>query len=108
MDEDGVKQLEGDRVVDEVEWSQLIEVAIRTTPEGPWAEDFFWLLEKSGGGGLVVPQSAATELGLLQRLQRLPSFDNEKVIQATGSVNDETFICWSSSGDKPRDAGDNQ
>jgi hypothetical protein len=85
-DENGLRQFEDDRVIDEVKWSELIEVAIRTTPGGPWAEDVFWLLGKADGDGMVVPNSVVDESGLLERLQVLPSFDNKKVMEAMSST----------------------
>jgi hypothetical protein len=41
-----------------------------------------------------VPQGAAESGALLERLQRLPDFDNGKVIEAMGSTGNARFVCW--------------
>lgn len=75
-----------------IEWAHLSEVAVRTTPGGPWREDVFFLLSDDRGGGVVVPQTESSEL--LERLQRLPGFDNRELVRAMGSTEDELFVCW--------------
>jgi hypothetical protein len=37
---------------------------------------------------------ATGEKAMLERLQRLPGFDNDALIQAMMSVEDAEFICW--------------
>lgn len=74
-------------------WSELAEVEIVTTDDGPFADDVFWVLH-GGGKGLVVPQTAAGTDALLERLQALPGFRNEAVIQAMGSDGPGRFLCW--------------
>ena len=79
--------------VESVAWDDLKEVVIVTTDKGPFATDVFWLLVGESGG-CVVPQGAAGEGALLERLQALPGFDNEAVIRAMGSVENNRFVCW--------------
>lgn len=74
-------------------WADLEEVAIVTTDDGPFADDVIWVLSGAGGGCLV-PSSANGAEALLARLQALPGFDNEAVIQAMGSVENARFVCW--------------
>jgi len=74
-------------------WEELIGVAIRTTDEGPYNPDVFWILgtkEKT----LIYPGGATGESEMIERLQKLPNFDNEAVISAMGSAFNNTFICW--------------
>jgi hypothetical protein len=74
-------------------WSELIGVAIKTTDEGPFAPDVFWIL---GAKDKVVmyPGGATGEHEILSRLQKLPNFNNESVISAAGCTDNSVFICW--------------
>jgi hypothetical protein len=74
-------------------WSDLCEVSIVTTEEGPFADDVFWLLVGTTGG-CAVPSNAVGAAALLERLQELPGFDNETVIKAMGSTGNAEFVCW--------------
>lgn len=71
----------------------LVEVCIAATDEGPWICDWFWVL-RTDGGGLVIPRGASGELGLLERLQRLPNFDNGAVLQPRPRNRDFQVTCW--------------
>lgn len=84
-------------VVESVEWDDLKEVAIVTTDEGPFAADVVWLLI-GGKSVCVVPQGATGEDVLLEKLQTLPGFNNEAVIEAMGSTSNRKFVCWERSG----------
>ena len=74
-------------------WSELQNVTIMTTDEGPFSDDVFWVLSGSETGCLV-PSEAEGMKELLPRLQQLPGFDNEAVIRAMGSTGNEKFLCW--------------
>ena len=75
-------------------WADLSEVRVHTTADGPFAEDVFFVLV-GREGGCVVPQGAAPA-GLLERLQALPGFNNEALIEAMQSTGENDFICWQS------------
>jgi hypothetical protein len=95
IDDWGVTRVAGD-LREAVAWSDLAWVAIKTTDEGPSAEDFFFLLGGADGKGVVVPNFLATELDLLAALQaRLPGLDNEQIIIASGSTTNAMFTIWS-------------
>ncbi|MCM6777808.1 hypothetical protein NDR87_30410 [Nocardia sp. CDC159] len=79
--------------IEEVLWQELSEVRIITTADGPFADDVFFVLIGARGNGCVVPHSAA-DTGFLARLQKLPGFDNEKVIEAMGTIQDRQFLVW--------------
>lgn len=79
--------------VEEVAWTELAEVRIITTADGPFAEDVFFVLIGATGKGCVVPHSAA-DTAFLARLQALPGFDNDKVIEAMVSVADRQLLVW--------------
>ena len=71
-------------------------VVIRTTDEGLFLDDvFFILMGKDQQSGCVVPQGAAGESELFSALQsRLAGFDNEKVIEAMSSTGNNSFMIW--------------
>jgi hypothetical protein len=94
VDDIGVRRELADGHVESVTWDDLIEVSIVTTSDGPFAEDVFFVLEGGNGTGCAVPQSAAESSVLLERLQRLPGFDNQAVIRAMTSTDDNKFVCW--------------
>lgn len=52
------------------------------------------MLHGGDGCGCAVPQGAEGFPALLERLQRLPGFDNRAVIEAMGSASPERFPCW--------------
>jgi hypothetical protein len=94
VDQVGVRRRLPDGRQEAVGWDDLVEVAIRTTPEGPWREDVFFLLTGRDGGGVAVSQGEAVELGLLGWLQALPGFDNQRVVEAMTYAEDALFVCW--------------
>jgi hypothetical protein len=75
-----------------VRWDTLRAVLIETSDDGPFAEDLWWILIDADGH-CTIPQEAGTE-ALLARLQKLPGFDNEAVIAAMSSVENQRFLCW--------------
>lgn len=90
-----VSRVRPDGVEERIRWSELHEVGILTTDEGPMQEDvFFLLIAADGKSGCVVPQGAEGCEDLLERLQKLPGFDNEAVIKAMGSASNAKFVCW--------------
>lgn len=90
---EGVSCARAGGLVESVPWAELQEVALVTTDEGPFALDVMWLLVGTKGG-CVVPQGATGEKELLAKLQSLPGFDNDAVIEAMGSTDNRKFICW--------------
>jgi hypothetical protein len=77
-----------------VRWSDLQEVCILTTDDGPYVDDVIWILAGVDGGGCAVPSETQGMKELLPRLQELPGFDNEAVIKAMGSTSNARFVCW--------------
>lgn len=80
-------------LVETVRWSDLRAVIIQTTDEGPFVDDVFWILVGETSG-CVVPSEAEGMNRLLERLQRLPNFDNETLIAAMSSMENRRFLCW--------------
>ncbi|WP_424184648.1 hypothetical protein ACOBQX_22490 [Actinokineospora sp. G85] len=94
VDDEGVRRLLADGTQEAVAWADLAEVAIRTTPEGPWKEDVFFLLMREGGGGCAVPAGHPSADDLMSRLQSLPSFDNDAFVEAMTTTEDGLFVIW--------------
>jgi hypothetical protein len=90
VDDWGVRRGDDEKVA----WDDLVGVDIVTTDEGPYAEDVFFVLHGKDGKGCVVPQEVAAARSLLERLQRLPGFDNGRLIEAMGCAENARFVCW--------------
>lgn len=80
-----------------IAWSKLIGVAIETTDEGPFVEDVWWHLATKEGV-ITYPSGAAGAGELLKRLQDIPTFNNERLIESMSSTQNQTFILWDSEG----------
>ncbi|RNL80913.1 hypothetical protein [Nocardioides marmorisolisilvae] len=93
FDDEGARRLYRGETTHRVSWADLERVALRTTDDGPFAEDLFWVLVGSRGTGFVIPSSLIPH-GMVERLQQLPGFDNEAVIQAMQSVTENVFVAW--------------
>jgi hypothetical protein len=93
FDESGIRCERADGSIESVLWSDLQAVWIQTTDAGPFAEDVFWVLA-GRESGCVVPSEAAGAAELLERLQKLPGFENGAVIAAMASTEHRQFVCW--------------
>jgi hypothetical protein len=78
---------------DVVRWSDLREIRVETTAGGPYFEDF-WVVLHSNRRSVRIPDRLVSRV--LPSLQRLPNFDNDAFIRATGSAEKATFLCWRS------------
>ena len=78
---------------DGVRWSDLKAVLIETTDQGPFQNDVFWVLVGEHSR-CVVPQEAEGAQALLAKLQTLAGFDNGVVVEAMGTAENKTFVCW--------------
>ena len=90
---------------DEVEsltWDALQSVRIRTTSQGPQPEDVFWVLAGADGTELRIPSQAQGMARLLERLQQLPGFDHNAVMEAVTCSDDQGVVCWQRPGAEPR------
>jgi hypothetical protein len=93
LNDDEVSCTRPNGLIETVRWSDLQAVVIETTDHGPFGSDLFWLLI-GNSSGCVIPQEAEGSEELLKRLQGLPGFNNEAVIEAMGSTKNRRFICW--------------
>ncbi|GED96399.1 hypothetical protein [Gordonia crocea] len=78
-----------------IRWVELSEVRLVTTDGGPFADDVVWVLV-GGDRGILVPSETPGTGALLERLQELPGFDSMAVIEAMGSITNNSFLCWRS------------
>ena len=93
IDSSGVRLQRPNGNVESVTWDDLQTVTMVTTDEGPLLEDVFIVLHGTNGD-CAVPSGAPESDDLLKRLQQLPGFDNEAVIQAMCSASNNEFLCW--------------
>ena len=78
----------------QIQWDDLEEVGIVTTDEGPFVEDVFFMLLSNDQKGCAIPQGAEGNEALLSRLQLLPNFDNDALIDAMGCTSNRNFRLW--------------
>lgn len=71
--------------------NDTIEVAIRTTSQGPFVDDVFWLFVKRDGSVLEVPSQ---HVDVAQLQAELPGLDNMKIIDAMTCTRDRIFRVW--------------
>lgn len=76
-----------------VRWSDVQGIVIRTTDKGPFDEDVFFVLE-AGKDTFVIPQEADGVTDLVERIQQLPGFNNEALIESMGCTERKLFLCW--------------
>lgn len=78
-----------------VSLDELESIEIRTTADGPWAEDLFWLLHPPPGEEtLIIPNGARGADQLLPAFAGLPGFDHQQVLRAMGSTDAASFVLW--------------
>lgn len=75
-------------------WDELLAVGIRTSSDGPFAEDCFWQLLLQSGACLELPAALMTGDALAAWLERLPGADLREVVEAMGSVEERVFRIW--------------
>ncbi|MHA1379138.1 MAG: tetratricopeptide repeat protein [Candidatus Helarchaeota archaeon] len=73
-------------------FKDLKRISIITTSQGPLIPDVFWLIE--GKDEIAIFPSEGNDSNLLTKAQALPRFDNDAVIKAMSSTEDDFFVCW--------------
>lgn len=76
-----------------VSLNEVQRILIRTTDQGPFDDDVFFVLE-TAGKNFVIPQAAPGASQLLEYFQQLPDFNNEAVIDSMGCTDNKEFLCW--------------
>jgi hypothetical protein len=96
LGDDGLRLHQRGGETQELAWSKIAEVRIRTSDAGPFAEDVFWEFERADGGSpLIVPNGATGVADFLETIAaRLPGFDHGAVIEAMTCTEDRVFRAW--------------
>lgn len=89
-----------DGEIHQIRWDELDEVGIVTTDEGPFVEDVFFMLLSKEQKGCAIPQGAEGNKALLSRLQMLPDFNIETLIEAMGCTSNRNFRLWKKSAEQ--------
>jgi len=93
VDPKGVRCRRPDGAEESVTWKDLRAVLLETNDSGPIGIDVIWILAGSNSD-CIVPMGATGESALIDALQALPGFDNEALIRATTSFENNRFLCW--------------
>ncbi|MCS7015099.1 MAG: hypothetical protein NZM42_03130 [Gemmatales bacterium] len=93
LSESGVCCVYPDGTSRSVAWYDLQRVEIVTTDSGPFGPDVLFVLHGSSTK-CIVSQGVEGETQLLERLQQLPGFRNEAVIEAMCCPENQRFLCW--------------
>jgi len=80
-----------------IKWDSLIGIAVETNDQGPFVEDVYWLLA-SEEKVISYPSEATGSEEMLKRLQEIPTFNNERLIEAMTCTGNQTFILWDHEG----------
>jgi hypothetical protein len=80
-----------------IKWDAIIRIAIETNDQGPFVEDVYWLLA-SKEKVISYPNEATGTEEMLKRLQEIPTFNNERLIDAMTCTDNQTFILWDHEG----------
>ncbi|MCO1336861.1 hypothetical protein MO867_21265 [Microbulbifer sp. OS29] len=95
FDRERVRRVVPGKFEEQIQWSEVNEIIINTINLGPYAEDIYWMfVSRDKGKEVAVSNDARGFSELLDKLQSLPSFDNEAVIRAMGYGEVGSFIIW--------------
>ncbi|MBT5018073.1 MAG: hypothetical protein HON04_04960 [Planctomicrobium sp.] len=73
--------------------TELVQISIRTTPEGPFVEDVYFVL-KGASTTLTFPQQANGVGEFVELLTELPGFNSEAFLATMSCTSDHEFLCW--------------
>jgi len=93
FDEKEVRCTRPDGKIEKIAWEEINSIFIITTDEGPFVCDWYWIFEGSDSG-CAVPQGATGEKELLEKIQSLPNFNNQAILDASPSTDNAKFVCW--------------
>jgi hypothetical protein len=89
VDDRGIESKDGERLA----FRDLEAVYVETNALGPYAEDFFFVLETDRHVSRI-PLELARREALDLRLFELPGFDTETFLRATACAEEDVFHCW--------------
>ena len=90
-----------DGTVSAVDWSDLVQIEVRTNDTGPWGADVWWVL-KGENGECIYPQGATGEPEMIPKFQKLEGWDDKELIRAMGCTRNKSFLCWEHSSSRLR------
>lgn len=94
-DSDAITLHEAPNKVERLPWGALSMVIIETNAFGPIIDDLHWILVGQKPEQCWRIANGSTGIGtLLGRLQQLPGFDNDAVIDAMSSIDDSRVLVW--------------
>ena len=85
-----------DGKTESVNWGDLKQFDVITRITGHETCDLYWVLHGTLNG-CVIARGAIGEDKLLERLQKLPNFDNTTFAEAMSCEGNGTFVCWKKS-----------
>ena len=80
-------------MTNDIPWQDIEAVGIRTTSDGPWAEDVFWQFLRCDGF-FELPGSYVDSAAFDRFREHLPGMDSIKIIRAMGSTSERIFRIW--------------
>ena len=75
-------------------FDDILKIIVRTTAEGPFADDIFYEILTTAGAVVLPSQAQGVQRLVDEHLLKLPGFDYEAFIRAMGSTDDQTFVCF--------------
>lgn len=95
FDDDGIIRHHPDGSTESIRWNEIDTITIITTNQGPREEDAYWVFENTDNTqGCMVSNGAKGFPDLLDRMQSLPGFRDEMVIEAMGTTSNKRFVAW--------------
>jgi len=95
FDAELVRYQNPDGTVQTIPWSEVDEVAVVRTDEGPLSDDLiFTLTTADRQKGCAIPQSARGTDALVAHLEDLQGFSRRALTDAMGSTSSEIFTLW--------------
>src|SRR5262245_50469370 len=72
-------------------FDEIKGIAIETNDSGPWGTDVVWHIT-DGEATIDFPMGATGETEVVNELMKIEGFENQEVINAMGSVDNNVFI----------------
>lgn len=104
LDATSVRRLAPDGAEASLAWADLQEVRIVSRPAPTLSQGVRFEL-RDATTTISIPRPEATQ-DFIDRLQELPGFDTEALIEGIGSTLDAEFVCWQGGFRKASDVED--
>lgn len=94
VDDTGLTLRRTDGGADGMTWEELRHISIETVAGGLNASEVMWVLTANDGASVRVAQTAPGADRLIARLQQLPGFRYEPMIQSMITTDATRFVVW--------------